>query len=147
MGRVVKPPVMPIHLPRKDWTRLISVAADSDNRLNWLLQKIVYVLRAMSGDINANFLHDLNRERMDVAGRIRPGALHIQNISGSGAQYPFGQMAPAGIPRAEDQNGRFHRHWRLQSSAGSSLRMPLSFFWSSVTRGLASRDFSIQSSA
>ena len=46
--RVVKTPVMPVHLARKRWTGLVRVAADGYYGLHRLLQKVVHVLRSMS---------------------------------------------------------------------------------------------------
>src|SRR5664280_1122395 len=102
----------------------------------------------MAGNINANFLHHLNGERMNIAGGLGPRALHVERIARHRAQNAFGKMAAARIARAEDEDSRFHfRHWRLHSSAGSCLRIVLSCLLSSKTRGLSARTFSIQSRA
>ena len=43
----------------------------------------------MAGNIDLNFFHDLNCFRMNVTGRLRPGALHVDKIARSLSQNTF----------------------------------------------------------
>jgi hypothetical protein len=69
------------------------------------------MLRAVRGNINADFRHDFHGERVDVARRIGAGALDIREIAERGAQKTFADMAAAGVARAEDEDGGFHYFW------------------------------------
>jgi len=51
-------------------------------------------------NINARFLHDLYRQRVNIPGGLGACALHIQNFTGSGAQKSFGQVTAARIASA-----------------------------------------------
>ncbi len=42
---------------------------------------------------------------MHLARRMRSRAMHLEEIAGNVAENAFGQMAPAGIPRTQDQDG------------------------------------------
>ena len=59
-------------------------------------------------DVDADFRHDFNGERMNIAGGFRTCALDVENVASGGAQKTFGEMTPAGIPGAENENGGFH---------------------------------------
>jgi len=102
------------------------------------------VLGIVGGNINAGFIHYLNSEGMDITHRIRAGALHIKRIAQGRAKKAFRKMAPARVTGAENEYDRlFYWHWRLHNSAGSSLRILLSFWVSAATFGLPASDFLI----
>src|SRR6266478_507238 len=70
----------------------------------------------MSGNIDADFLHPLDGQGMNVSGRLGSGTLHIKYIAGNRSEDAFGQMAAAGITGAQNQDGRLrfligHLHW------------------------------------
>jgi hypothetical protein len=64
----------------------------------------------MAGNIDPNFLHDLNCFPMDVTGRLRASALHVDKIARSLSQNTFRNVTPAGIPGANDKNGWLIAH-------------------------------------
>jgi hypothetical protein len=56
-----------VHLAWEHRARLIRIAADGDDRFYRLLQKVIHVLGVMFRDINADLLHHLDGEWMDIA--------------------------------------------------------------------------------
>ena len=104
VGRVVESPMMAAELAGKDRAGLVGVAADRDHRLHVLLQKLVHVLAVVAGNVDPDLRHDLDRQRMDVAGGIRPGAAHVEPVAGGLAQEPFRQVAAARVAGAQDQD-------------------------------------------
>ena len=70
-GRVVKQPVMAICLAGENRARLVRVAANGDDGVNRRIRKSLQVFRAMTGNVNARFAHDLDGQWMNMAGRIR----------------------------------------------------------------------------
>src|ERR1039458_8767101 len=89
MGRIIKTPMITVHLAWKHRTRLVGVAANRDHGFNGFLKKLAQGLRAMPGNIYADFLHHSNGQRMHVARRFRPGALHLDQITRRCAQDAF----------------------------------------------------------
>ena len=63
----------------------------------------------MTGNIDADFLHDFDGQGMNVASRLFSSALNIENIAGDRAENPFSEVAAAGIGCAQDEDGRFTR--------------------------------------
>jgi hypothetical protein len=70
--------MVPIHLTRKHRTGLVRVSTDSDDSFDFLSQKFVQVLGAMTRNINADLLHYFDRLRVNVTGRLGPGALNVK---------------------------------------------------------------------
>ena len=61
--------------------------------------------------VNADFVHHGNGQGMDVPGGVGPGAVNLQQIARPAAKDSLGKMTAAGVPCAEDENGRFlHGH-------------------------------------
>ena len=120
LRRVVEAPMMTVQLAGEQRTGLIGIAADGDHGFHRLLQKVVHVLGVMRGNINANFLHHLNAERMHIPRRLRASAVDIKNVARDSAQDAFGEMAAARIAGAENEHSGFHfLDWRLHNPAGS----------------------------
>ena len=59
--------MMPVELSGNHWTGLISIAANCDDRLDLLLEKLVHVFRVMAGNVEADLLHRLDGQGMNVA--------------------------------------------------------------------------------
>jgi hypothetical protein len=93
-----------VNLTGKDWAGGVSVAADSDNGLDVLTDKLVEMLGAVMADIDADFLHHPHSQRMHVARRIAAGTLHIKLIASGGAQDAFGHVAATTVPGTENQH-------------------------------------------
>jgi hypothetical protein len=98
-------------LPGKDRAGDVSVAADGDNGLDVLTDKLIEMLGAVMADIDADFLHHPHSQRVHMACRIAAGTLHIKLIATGGAQNAFSHMAATAIPGAENQHsGLWLRH-------------------------------------
>jgi len=70
--------------------------------------------RAVGGDVDADLLHGADGERVDVAGGLGAGALHVEKIAGDAAQDAFGEVGAARVAGAEDEDERFvaaHKEW------------------------------------
>jgi hypothetical protein len=109
MGRVVKAPVESVHLSRKHGAGLIGVAADGDDRVDVAAKEFLEVFGGVAGDIDPDFLEDLDGPRVDIASGLGACAGDFDEISGSGAKDSLGKVAPAGVSGAEDEYERFHR--------------------------------------
>jgi hypothetical protein len=104
-GRVKKWPVVAVHLAGENWTGLIRIATDRNDSVHALVQKFLQVLRAMRGNINSNFRHNLDGERVDMTGGIRAGALDIRQIAQRRAQNALTHVAATGVAGAQYQDG------------------------------------------
>src|SRR4051794_18668085 len=71
---ILKTPMIAVRLPGEHWASLVGVAADGDDGFHFLLEEIVHVFGMVRGNINADFVHHLNREGVDVAGWFTSGA-------------------------------------------------------------------------
>lgn len=98
--RIEKAPVMAIDLTRKNRACLIGIATNRNNRFDILLQKFIEVLGPMLRNIDADFGHNLDRKRMDIASWLAPGALDVDQILGLCPKNSFSKMASAGVARA-----------------------------------------------
>lgn len=105
--RIVEPPMVAIQLPWKIRARLIRVAAHGNDGFHIPIQKIVHVLRLMSGDIDVDFLESLNGLGVHKPGRLGTGALNIKKIAGGMAKNAFRHVTATGIAGAKNENGRF----------------------------------------
>ena len=56
----------------------------------------------MGGDIDANFLHHLDSQRVNVARRFGAGTLDIEYVTGGCPENSFGEVAAAGVAGAEN---------------------------------------------
>ncbi|SVC85235.1 uncharacterized protein METZ01_LOCUS338089 [marine metagenome] len=92
-------------LPGKDRAGDVSGAADGDNGLDVLTDKLVEMLGAMMTDVDADFLHHPHSQRVHLVCRIAAGTLHIKLIASRGAQDSFSHVAATTVPGAENQHG------------------------------------------
>lgn len=70
MSRIIKPPMMPVHLPRKNRTDLTGISTHGDNRLHIAGQKFIKVLGMMVTDIETDLGHHFDGQRVDVTRRV-----------------------------------------------------------------------------
>jgi hypothetical protein len=116
VGRVIEPPMVAVYLPGEHRTRLIGIATNRDNGLDLAAEKIVHVLGAMVRDIDTDFTHDPDGHRVDVTGRVRSGALDVEQVARGLTKNAFRQVAAAGVAGAEDKGKRLVHGDRLNSS-------------------------------
>jgi len=67
---IQKRPVMTVHLTGKNRAGLVQIATNGDDGVNRLFQKFLQVFRAVAGNVNARLGHDLDGERMNMAGWV-----------------------------------------------------------------------------
>lgn len=106
MGRVIESPMVAPHLPRIHRTGLVGVAAYGDDGVHILVQKVIHVLRGVRADIDADFGHGFDGERVNIARGIRSGAMDIEQVTGGLSKQAFGHVATAGVSGAENENER-----------------------------------------
>jgi len=90
VGGIVEAPVVAIHLTGEHGAHLICIAADSDDGLHVLGEELIEVLRVMRRDVDADFLHGCDGERVDVACGLRASAGHADNAFGGCTEDAFG---------------------------------------------------------
>lgn len=90
MRRIVERPVVPVHLARKHWTRLIRIAADRDDGFHGLAKEFIHVLGRMARDVETDLSQRPHREGMHIARRLRAGAGRADRLARRGAQDAFG---------------------------------------------------------
>lgn len=107
MGGIVERPVVTIDLSGKYRTRLIGVSANRDDRVDRAIEELAQMLRAVFGDIDVDFAHDLKGQRVNIACGLGAGARHLDDITSHRAKNAFGEMAAARIAGAQNKNKRF----------------------------------------
>ena len=70
MSRIIKPPMMPVHLPRKNRTDLTGISTHGDHRLHIAGKKFIKVLGMMVTDIETDLGHYFDGQRVDVTRRV-----------------------------------------------------------------------------
>lgn len=67
---IIKSPMMPVDLAGEHRASLIGIAADRDDCLDGLIEECIHVLGCVSRDVDADLIHYLDRQGMDVAGGL-----------------------------------------------------------------------------
>lgn len=70
MSWIIKPPMMPVHLPRKNRTDLTGISTHGDHRLHIASKKFIKVLGMMVTDIETDLGHHFDGQRVDVTRRV-----------------------------------------------------------------------------
>lgn len=97
--RVVEGPVVTDDLTGESGAGGVGVAANRDDGLDGAVEEFVEVFGAVVGDVQANFVHEPDGGRVDVADRSEAGALDFEQLAG-GAQDGIGDVAAAGAAGA-----------------------------------------------
>src|SRR5262245_23685998 len=71
---IIESPMVTIALAGKHRASLIGAAADGDHGFDRALEEFRKVLRTMFGNVEADFAHDFDRERVDEADGFAAGA-------------------------------------------------------------------------
>ena len=107
MGRVWERPVEPLGRPWECGTGFIGVITDGDHVVEMLTEEFFDVLGSVTGNIDADLLHDFNGNRIDFGWR-GAGAFDFELVAAVMAEDPFGHLGAAGVARAENENACFH---------------------------------------
>lgn len=113
MSRVIEAPVVAVYLTGKHRANLVGIATDGDDGFHILRKEFIEVLGLMMGDVDADFGHRFDGERMNIACRLGSGAGDAEPASRGGAKNAFREMRATGIASAEDENERGRGHKRL----------------------------------
>src|SRR6478609_9311767 len=105
MSGVFERPVMPVYLSGKDRTCLVGHSAHRDHCFDRRRDKLVHRLRTMARDIDPDLPHGPDRQGMNVARRLRTGAMYLEQVTGRGAQQALRKVAATGVSRAKNQDG------------------------------------------
>jgi len=81
---------------------LIRVSTDNDHFLEtFLSRELVNPFSFLTGDVNADLLHDLDHRREDLLLRIGARAENLKNVPGVLPQKCLAHLAPGGVACAE----------------------------------------------
>jgi len=83
--------------------------ANRDDVRKMLAEEPDHVLGMLTGNINSNFAHGFNGQRIQSAW-FEPGALRVESVTSEMPQVSFGHLAAAGVAGAEKQDVR-HGKW------------------------------------
>jgi len=90
-------------LPRKDRAAFLCRVADRNQVIKLLTDELLYRLRPVAGNINTDFTHPFDSQRID-----RPwlcaGAEHLKLVPGFVAKNAFSHLATGGIAGTENKN-------------------------------------------
>ena len=114
--RVIKTPMQLLVGAGEIRTRLLRVVANRDDEIKRLASKLSERLGPVPGNIFAEFLHDRNRERMDVPGRLRTRAENLEAVAGQLPENAFRHMAAAGVTSTEKQDALIHDWYYIRVS-------------------------------
>ena len=105
---------------RKCGTGLVSVPAYRDDDVQWLIAKIGNRFAPVTRDVDADFGHHLDGERVKAV-RYDPGAECLDIVVPQVTAETLGHLAAAGVPGAKKENAALPAH---QSSpmAGGGLQ-------------------------
>ena len=67
--RILKIPVKPFCLIRKDWTSIPGLIAGCDDEIEALPQKLINGFRPLAREINPSFFHDFDGHGVNPGGR------------------------------------------------------------------------------
>lgn len=67
VGGIIKAPVVAVHLAGEQWTDLVGITTDGDHGLDLVREKTVEVLGVVTADVDTDFCHRPDCERVDVA--------------------------------------------------------------------------------
>ena len=98
--RVLKGPVSLLGLSGEHRASLFRVVADCNHSIEFLADELIYRFRPMSGNINVDLTHHLNRLRSNAA-RFHAGAFDFKNVPAVAPQNAFGHLTAGGIPGAK----------------------------------------------
>ena len=108
VSRIIEAPVVPVYLAGKCGADLVRVSANGDDGFDFPIEKFAQVLGVVRTGVDANFCKRADGERVDKASGFAAGACDFENITRGGAEDGFGEMRPARIAGAEDEDEWLH---------------------------------------
>lgn len=68
--RIIKAPVKPLPLTRKDWASIPGLIAGCDDEIEALTQKLINGFRPLAREINPSFFHDFDGHGVNPEGEV-----------------------------------------------------------------------------
>jgi hypothetical protein len=96
LGGILKAPVQEFVRARKYWTTLFGVIADRDHVGYGLAEKLIYALRCLLRNINANLAHNFDCQRVQTF-RLNASTQGLELIAPDMPQVTFRHLASGGI--------------------------------------------------
>src|ERR1700730_10459440 len=107
LSRIIECRMIPAHHPGKHWASLISISANRDHRVNWCTKKLVQMLGTMFRNINSDLVHDLNRNRVNLAGGRRTRTFDSNHFTRRSSKNSLSHLTSARITGTQNQDQRF----------------------------------------
>src|SRR5580693_6866185 len=106
--------MQPRGLPEEYRTALLRVVTDRQHVIEILPGEFIHMLRAVRGDVDADFLHD--RYCFGANGAwLCARALHREAFSRIAPQQAFGHLRPSRVSCAQDEHSLFTCHAKVLS--------------------------------
>lgn len=102
--RVVERPVQRLFRPRQSWAGFLGAIAHGDDQVEILIGHFVDGFASVIADVDIQFLHDGDRQGMDVTGWFGSGGPGEPSATAQSIPQPFGHLGSAGIPSAQDEH-------------------------------------------
>src|SRR5438132_956990 len=93
-------------LTRKHRTQFSGMVADRDNVIELLSGKVVYRLRALAGNVDADLAHHTDGFRSDLS-RVRSRRENLTQVTSFVPEQTLCHLAPSGISSAKNQHTWF----------------------------------------
>lgn len=122
MGGVVEAPVVAVALAWEQRAGLVGIPAHGDDGFHVVAEELVEVFRMVAADVDADFRHGPDGERVDVAGWFGSCAGDLPCWPEGVLEDAFGEMGTAGIACAEDEDDRWLHDGVLVVAAGDVSR-------------------------
>jgi hypothetical protein len=101
--RVINRPVLTKADTGEDWATVPRAITNRDDVREVQAEESGYILRTLTRDINSDFAHGFNRQRIQSA-RLQAGTLRVEPITSELPQPSFRHLAAAGVASAEKQD-------------------------------------------
>lgn len=100
VGGIIEAPMQLVRGAREGGAGVAGVVAHGDDIIERLTDEFLQRLRVLPGDVDADFPHGFDGQRMDVAGGFGPGAEDLEVITAQFSEPSLGHVTAAGIARA-----------------------------------------------
>src|ERR1039458_3576331 len=100
-GRILEGPMAPLRGSRKHRALLSRSVTNSDHEFKLAPRKLRQQLRAMAGDIDAQFSHDLDGFAAYLRW-LRSSRVHFKSFVGFVSKQPFRNLTARGISRTQN---------------------------------------------
>jgi len=100
VGGIIETPMQLVGGAREGRAGVAGVVAHGDDTIEWFARRFLQRLRVVPGDVDADFPHGVDGQRMHIAGGLGPGAEDIEVVATQFSEPTLGHLTPAGIAGA-----------------------------------------------